>query len=535
MPQLNLLFPRALIMQYTPLENSFHGRSWWQLFLLLVLTPALVASSGSFGWALQASGPDRWEEAIARFEEEDRHHSPPEDAVLFVGSSSIRLWHTADHFPQYVTLNRGFGGSKITDVLHFLERIVVKYRPRVIVFYAGDNDVAAGRTAQQIVGDFETFLAAVGKQLPETHVIYVPVKPSLARWELWPVMRQANERIQSLLAESDAWHYADTATPMLGADATPRPELFARDGLHLSDEGYRLWTQVVRQVLNQLAQQGLLVSQDGAENDAQQTAEWAQALRLYSSFDTGADADYARGDRRAYTASDPSRKETREGLHVPGAEIVEGGRWGKALRFGPKTEEVLLYKGSENLPYAEDGFSGTISLWMSLDPEEDLEPGFVDPLQITDKTWNNACLFLDFSKDEQPRHFRLGVFSDYTVWNPQDRNWDDIPEDERPMITVRRHPFAHGKWTHVAFTYSGFNSSADAEATLYMDGTPVGSLTGTQKFTWNPNDVAIMLGIYYTGLIDELAIFDRAFSAEEIEQLAGRSQALNAILKSQAE
>jgi lysophospholipase L1-like esterase len=464
----------------------------------------------------------RWESVIQTFEEEDRKNIPPEGGVLFVGSSSIRLWDTEKHFPSFSVVNRGFGGSQISDVLEFFERVVSKYRPTVIVFYAGDNDIAAGRSADEVVESYQAFLARVGEQLSDTQVVFIPIKPSLSRWAMWPTMRDVNTRIRESSDHDSRWHYADTATPMLNGEGEPRPELFARDGLHLSDTGYQLWSEVVRSVLREI------VPAEGRKTSAN-LSSWSDSLLFYASFDNGIDADVARGDRQAYTATEINRKEVRPGLHVPGAEIVEGGKWGNALRHGPKTEEVLFYRGAGNVPYAEQGFEGTVSLWMKLSPDKDLEPGFVDPLQITDKAWNNASFFLDFSKDERPRHFRLGVFSDYMFWNPKDIGWDDIPEAERPMVTVKQPPFTRDRWTHVAFTFQGFNQEGEAVATLYLDGRSAGSLTGPQKFTWNPDDVAIMLGIYYTGLLDELAIFDRVFSAEEIQQLSERTEPLKAL------
>ena len=512
--------------------------------LLTIWGLILAMGANQIAKARQLRAEDRWEPSIQRFEQQDEQQTPPEGAILFVGSSSIRRWETAKSFPALTTLNRGFGGSQIRDVTRYFTRIVNKYRPHTIVFYSGDNDVAAGRTVDQVVDDYTQFVNLVEQQLPNTHIVYVPIKPSLARWKFWPAMRGANQRIEVLCESATTWHYADTATPMLTSEGSPRPELFVKDGLHLSDEGYALWTGVLEKHLISLADR--TGTDSSSESDGSDDGElketqgqepdkaWAQSLRFYASFDEGADADFARGDRRAYTATDISRKEVRPGLHVPQAERVAQGRWGSALRFGARTEEVLFYRGGENLPYSADGFDGTISLWMSLTPDEDLEPGFVDPLQITDKAWNNACFFLDFSKDEQPRHFRLGVFSDLTFWNPTDRNWDDIPEAARPMITVKQPPFNRDRWTHVAFTYGGFNSNEDGVATLYLDGKPVGSLTGRQKFSWNPNDVVMMLGIYYTGMLDEMAVFDRTFTAEEIQQLARPTESLKSLLEAEA-
>jgi lysophospholipase L1-like esterase len=199
-----------------------------------------------------ATGVERWEATIARFEAQDRQTPPPAGGILFVGSSSIRLWKTEKWFPEAGVLNRGFGGSEIADVHHFAERIVFKYQPRVIVFYAGDNDVAKGKTAERVAEDLREFAELVAKRLPATDLIYLPIKPSPARWKLWPIARAANARIEQELQSRPRCHYADIATPMLGADGEPRAELFAADRLHLSDEGYRLWSEIVQRAMDRV-------------------------------------------------------------------------------------------------------------------------------------------------------------------------------------------------------------------------------------------------------------------------------------------
>jgi lysophospholipase L1-like esterase len=216
------------------------------IFVSAVLAVFLVDMATLKVHAAEAS---RWEKEIQRFEELDRQNPPAAGGILFVGSSSIRLWDTARWFPDEKALNRGFGGSQIADVNAFAERIVLKYEPRVIVFYAGDNDVAARKTADQVFRDFKAFAERVESRLPQTHVIYVPIKPSPSRWKLWPSMQQANGLIRQYIEQHPNFHYADTATPMLGADGQPRPELFRADKLHLNDAGYEIWTGIVKTYL----------------------------------------------------------------------------------------------------------------------------------------------------------------------------------------------------------------------------------------------------------------------------------------------
>lgn len=195
--------------------------------------------------------PARFAAEIEAFEQWDRKNAVPEEAVLFVGSSSIRMWPTAERFPGMPVVNRGFGGSHISDVNHYFDRIVLKYTPAAIVFYAGDNDIAGEKTPERVVADFEAFVARVHQAQPDTPVIFIPIKPSLSRWSLWEAMSRANERVEAFAQEHGGVYYADLATPMLGTDGRPRPSLFIEDGLHLSAEGYTVWTRALRPVLEE--------------------------------------------------------------------------------------------------------------------------------------------------------------------------------------------------------------------------------------------------------------------------------------------
>lgn len=211
----------------------------------LALVGAMVSVGLWSGPAFAEEGPQRWEQAIQQFEKQDEMQAPPENAVLFVGSSSIRLWNLPAFFSDAKVINRGFGGSEIADTLHYADRIVVKYKPRVIVFYAGDNDIAKKKTAEQVFDDFRRFAELVQKELPETKLVYIAIKPSVKRWEMWPTQKTANEKIRDYCQQHKNLAFADITTPMLGEDGKPRPELFVQDGLHLSEAGYKVWTKVI--------------------------------------------------------------------------------------------------------------------------------------------------------------------------------------------------------------------------------------------------------------------------------------------------
>ena len=188
----------------------------------------------------------RWEEAIQEFEHSDRDQPPPSDGILFIGSSSIRKWNLSNSFPDLPVFNRGFGGSQIADSVEFADRIVVPYRPRAIVFYAGDNDISREKTPARVQEDFQEFTSLVHSELPETRIIFIAIKPSIARWELVDRMRAANALIRADCEEHRLLTFVDVDVPMLGDNGQPREELFVDDGLHLSDEGYSLWSELVR-------------------------------------------------------------------------------------------------------------------------------------------------------------------------------------------------------------------------------------------------------------------------------------------------
>jgi lysophospholipase L1-like esterase len=191
----------------------------------------------------------RWEKDIAAFEKRDADAPPPRDAALFAGSSSIRLWDLKKSFPDLDVINRGFGGSQIADSTQFAPRIILKSRPRVIVFYAGDNDIAAGKTPGQVSDDFRAFADLVHRELPKTRIVFISIKPSPARREMADRQKKANGLIEAYCKGNDYLAYLDVATPMLGDDGKPREELFGKDGLHLNEKGYALWASLLKPCL----------------------------------------------------------------------------------------------------------------------------------------------------------------------------------------------------------------------------------------------------------------------------------------------
>ena len=192
----------------------------------------------------------KWESAIAAFEKADEAKPPPKGAIVFVGSSSIVKWKLADYFSDLTYIQRGFGGSQLADSVHFAPRIVTKYEPKTVVLYAGDNDLAGGKTPQQVAADFDSFVKVVHDKLPKTRIIYIAVKPSVARWKLIDKVRETNKLIAAACEkDKERLVFFDIQPLMYGDNGEPDPALFVKDGLHLSDEGYQRWSEKLRPLL----------------------------------------------------------------------------------------------------------------------------------------------------------------------------------------------------------------------------------------------------------------------------------------------
>lgn len=209
------------------------------ILILLSLPPHAFAQD-------KANPHERWEPAIQAFEKLDKENPPAKGGVLFVGSSSIRLWKLEKSFPKLGAINRGFGGSEIADSIHFADRIILKHEPRLIFLYAGDNDISRGKTFETVVLDFQKLVRVVHDKLPDTKIVFIAIKPSTKRWNLAGTMSKANALIQAICRKDEQLGFADIWKPMLGEDGKPRQELFAKDGLHLNEKGYRLWNSIIK-------------------------------------------------------------------------------------------------------------------------------------------------------------------------------------------------------------------------------------------------------------------------------------------------
>ena len=196
--------------------------------------------------------PDAWEWSITRFEAQDRVQSPPNGVIVFIGSSSITFWKTLEQdMAPLPVINRGFGGSKIHQVAHYVDRIVVPYRPRAVVLFAGTNDIAGSKpkTAQQVLDGYLSFVRAVHAAIPETPIYYISITPTPSRWKHWPIVREANRLIEAHTKTDLRLHFIDMTDAILGPDGRPDRDLFRMDRLHPNQAGYTRWTATIKPIL----------------------------------------------------------------------------------------------------------------------------------------------------------------------------------------------------------------------------------------------------------------------------------------------
>jgi lysophospholipase L1-like esterase len=199
-----------------------------------------------------AQGPDlnpdpaRFEEAVRRYEASDSQDAAQPGEILFLGSSTIENWPLAECFPDLPVVNRGLGGSHMSDLIVLVSRLTAKRCPRTIVLYEGDNDVAAGKTPGQIVCDFQVVIRKLQQRFPNACILLISVKPSPARWSYIETMRDTNARLKDLASKCRNVSWVSIVEPMLNADGKPRAEIFGPDELHMNEEGYRLWSSLLR-------------------------------------------------------------------------------------------------------------------------------------------------------------------------------------------------------------------------------------------------------------------------------------------------
>jgi hypothetical protein len=253
-----------------------------------------------------------------------------------------------------------------------------------------------------------------------------------------------------------------------------------------------------------------------------QRAALGKALTLHASFDRGLDADFARGDRTlySYTNNEQRAQGGVKGLPDNLIQIARGaGHVGDALLVTKKNPVKPFYKDGGNIGYNATDWSCTVSVWLRLTPDIDLEPGYCDPVQFVGNDTNKGYIFLEFDRDSNPRYFRYAIRPLLELWDPQKVGWAALPFDKRPMVQVDRAPFSRAKWTHVVFTVEHVNSkTTKPSGRLYIDGKLQGAIENWDlTFGWDPNAALLVLAQNYTGHIDELAVFDRVLTQDEVK------------------
>jgi len=210
------------------------------------LRPCLAALLLLWSASGLMAAPDFWAKDIDALTVHDATNPPPAGGVVFVGSSSIRLWQTlAEDFPGVPVINRGFGGSQLEDSVHYIDRIVIAYQPRLVVLFAGTNDLWSGKTPAAVAADFKAFRTKLHAALPETKLVFLSINPAPARARIHDLMSETNALIETDCTGDPRCVFVDVATPMLDASGGTRPELFIEDQLHLNADGYAIWKRVL--------------------------------------------------------------------------------------------------------------------------------------------------------------------------------------------------------------------------------------------------------------------------------------------------
>ncbi|MDY6934648.1 MAG: GDSL-type esterase/lipase family protein [Spirochaetota bacterium] len=202
--------------------------------------------------------PTRLQDEINQYIKWDRKNSSPKNAVLFVGSSSIKMWQTSQAFPEHPVINRGFGGSHISDIIFYYDIVIKKYKPSIIIFYAGDNDIASRKSVSQVFEDYKEITKKILKDNPIVKFIYIPIKPSIKRWMYWGNMEAVNRIVKHYNKQNNNLLYIDLATPIFNSKGKPDNHLFLQDKLHLNKKGYKLWESILKSILNEIFQQNAI-------------------------------------------------------------------------------------------------------------------------------------------------------------------------------------------------------------------------------------------------------------------------------------
>jgi len=196
--------------------------------------------------------PDAWEKTIQKFESHDHLHPPLNDPILFIGSSSFTFWSTLEQdMSPLPVINRGFGGSHMRDMVRYLDRIVLPYKPRAVVLFAGANDIVDENPdlSDQVNNGYQEFVTRIRRELPEVFIYYVAITPTPTRWKYWPIAAETNRLIQEHTQNDPQLGYIDFSEQLLGRDGKPDRSLYKFDGIHPNQKCYAIWTTSIKNQL----------------------------------------------------------------------------------------------------------------------------------------------------------------------------------------------------------------------------------------------------------------------------------------------
>lgn len=266
---------------------------------------------------------------------------------------------------------------------------------------------------------------------------------------------------------------------------------------------------------------------------AEPSSALREALLFHASFEKGLKADFAAGDATLYWSADGKRATATPGLPEDGHVLLAKGegRFGDCLWFTKKARPVVFFKGDKNVGYRTNNWSGAASFWLRLNPDTDLEPGYCDPLQFVAQSWGEGNMFVEFSKDHTPRHFRYAIMAVTKHWNPNNEKWEEMKN--RPMVPVTQPPFSREKWTHVVFSFGNANTGKpDGWGKLWLDGQYKGEFGGWRNtFNWDVERSAVTIGLNYVGGFDDLAIFNRPLTEAEVSAIHKAKGGMSEMLK----
>src|SRR5579872_4812742 len=189
--------------------------------------------------------PERWRARVDQIVKRDQENPPKKEAVMFVGSATIAGWDLKHYFPEFDTINRGIGASMISEATYYADQLIIPLKPSTIVFYSGDNDTAYGVPTQMIADDFRKFVAKIHTALPDTQMVVLSIRPSMARLAVWDAVVAANDQLRAICAKDPKLRFVDLTPMLLAPDGQPRNELLREDQHHLNKEGFDLVSPVV--------------------------------------------------------------------------------------------------------------------------------------------------------------------------------------------------------------------------------------------------------------------------------------------------